>query len=315
MRRAIFALALLIPATASAQTPPPIQDWSKTETVVVSAEKGPAVWHIEQNGAHVWILPTVAPVPLDLQWNSDGIEDAIRGANAVYLPPTISANFWEVSWFILTKLGELKQPDDQSLRASLPPELRARFQDWLTKVGDDPAEEYDDYLAAIAALRLEDDYHKKMKLDGRPIEWRISGLAELANVKTVPIATYKAIEIADEVQLLSPEDEQHCMKDALDDLDTLALHAEAAAHAWAVGDVAGIKANYSEEKLYQCMEQTRAFADDRERSIADTVAVIKGALAKPGHTVVVVGIGIFLRKNGVADRLAAEGIKVEGPPG
>ncbi len=316
MKRAALLLLLLLPAPAMAQTAPsaPVQDWSNVETVTVSAPKGPAMWHIIQNGSEIWIVPTVAPAPADLAWNSDGIEDVIRGSNFVYLPAEITANFWQASWFLITSMGKLKQPDDQSLRATLPPDMRKHFEDWLVKSGDD-ADDYDDYLAAFAGLRLEGDYQKAAKLDGRAVTWRISGLADLAGVKSKPIASYNALPIADDVGSLTTDQELRCMRDALDDLDTIAAHATQASHAWSIGDVAGMKAHYSEPKIYGCFDQTETFANDREDMIAKTVKTIDAALTKPGRTVFVMSLGIFLRKNGVMERLVAQGLKVEGPPG
>ncbi|HUB84372.1 MAG TPA: TraB/GumN family protein [Rhizomicrobium sp.] len=317
MKRAALALTLLLPAAAVAQTAPPpsapIQDWSNVETVTVVAPKGPAMWHITQGASEIWILPTIAPVPSDFTWNSDGVEDVIRGANAVYLPAELTANFWQASWFLITGLHKIEQPDGQSLRATLPPDLRKRFEDWLVKAGDD-ADDYDDYLAAIAGLRLESDYLKNTKMDGRAAIWRVSGLAEIAGLKAKPVASYDAMPIADEVGGLSADQELNCMRASLDDLDTIAAHALAAAHAWSIGDIAGLKANYSEAKAYDCFNQTRTFADDRAKTITATVNAIDESLTKPGRTVFVMELGIFLRKNGVLDRLAAQGIKVEGPP-
>ncbi len=284
------------------------------ETVTVVAPKGPAMWHITHNNSEVWILPTVSPTSADLTWNTDGVEDVIRGANIVYLPAEITASIWQASWFLLTSMSKIKQPDDQSLRATLPPDTRTHFEAWLVKSGDD-ASDYDDYLAAFAGLRLEGDYLKTAKLNERPVISRISGLAELADVKAKPIATYNAMPIADDIGSLTPDQELRCMRYALDDLDTISAHAAEAAYAWSIGDVAGMKAHFSEAKAYSCFDQTKTFANDREDMIAKTVKTINTALTKPGRAVFVMDLGVFLRKNGVMDRLAAQGLKVEGPPG
>jgi hypothetical protein len=318
LKRAVLALFSLLPTAVLAQTPPPpsapVQDWSNVETVVVSAPQGPKMWHIIQNGSEVWILPTVAPTPADLAWDSDGVEDVIRGANFVYLPAEISANFWQASWFLLTGMSKIEQPDGQTLRGTLPPDMRKHFEDWLVKSGDD-ADDYDGYLAAVAGLRLESDYQKTAKFDGRNITWRISGLAELARVDAKPIASYNAMPLAGEVSGLTADQELRCMHYALDDLDTMSAHAVNAAHAWSIGDVAGMKAHYSEPKAYACFDQMKTFVNDREDMIAKTVKTIDAALTKPGRTVFVMSLGIFLRKNGVMDRLSAQGLRVEGPPG
>ncbi|MGN6514933.1 MAG: hypothetical protein ACTHLR_03725, partial [Rhizomicrobium sp.] len=110
-------LIFLLPAAAAAQTaPPPVQDWSSVETVVVTANPGPALWHIARNGSDVWLLGTITPVPKDLQWNTKPLADIIHGARIVYLPPQLKVGFFEASWFLLTGMHKIEQPDGQTLR-------------------------------------------------------------------------------------------------------------------------------------------------------------------------------------------------------
>ncbi|HEX3673405.1 MAG TPA: TraB/GumN family protein [Rhizomicrobium sp.] len=317
MRSLALALLLAVPAVALAQdaSAPPVQDWSKDgEVVIVTAERpGPALWHIARNGSDVWILGVVTPVPRGLKWNSTEIESIILGAKRVYLPPELTAGVIETSWFLLTGLHKLKLQEGQTLQTALPADLRARYAAWLVKLGKD-ADTDADYLPAIAALDLENMFRKSAGLEENP-DKRIRKLAEKDGVPAAPVSVYQAMPIVNEVQTMSPANENACMKNALDDIDTEAVHAEAAARAWAVGDVAGIKANYSEAKLYDCFSQTRTFAADREHLTDDALNAVRDSLATPGKSLIVMNIGPLLRQGGLIDRLKQQNITVEGPPG
>ena len=90
--------------------------------------------------------------------------------------------------------------------------------------------------------------------------------------------------------------------------------AEAAARAWAVGNVKAMKANYAESRLMNCAigTVTRAAAIEA-RNVAETVSAIDGALKKPGKTIAVVNLGPLLRKGGVLEKLVAMGVTVQAP--
>ncbi|MGN6515436.1 MAG: TraB/GumN family protein, partial [Rhizomicrobium sp.] len=205
-----------------------------------------------------------------------------------------------------------EQPDGQTLRATLPSDLRARYEAWMAKLGKD-ADANDDYLAAIAALNLENAFRRKYDLDGRETGHAIERMADHAEVQAQPLAVYPALPVADDVQAMSPQAEQQCMRDALDDIDTQSVNARLAAQAWATGDLAGMKAHYSETKLNGCFEQTKTFAAARDQIVGLAMNAVNESLSKPGKYLIVIDIGYLLRNNGLLDRLAAQGITVEGP--
>lgn len=309
------ALALLIPSMAVAQpATAPVQDWSKIETVTVIANPGPALWRISRNGSDVWLLGTISPMPNTLDWNKAPLTEIITGAQMVYLPPQLKAGFFETSWFLLTGMHKIEQPDDQTLRATLPADLRARYEGWMTKLGK-KVDDDDDYLAAIAALDLEGSFRDKFELDGKETGAAIERIADRADVPSKSLATYQAMPVVDEVQGMSPETQRLCMKAALDDIDTQSANAKLAAQAWATGDLAGIKAHYSETKLNGCFEKTKTFAAARDQIVGLAMNAVNESLSKPGKNLIVIDIGYLLRNNGLLDRIAAQGITVEGPPG
>jgi hypothetical protein len=66
--------------------------------------------------------------------------------------------------------------------------------------------------------------------------------------------------------------------------------------------------------MEQCLEQSAVFDALETRSVADTVAAIDAALARPGKTLAVFPLGDLLRRDGALDRLRAQpGVTVTAP--
>jgi uncharacterized protein YbaP (TraB family) len=111
-----------------------------------------------------------------------------------------------------------------------------------------------------------------------------------------------------------PQDQQQtCLRLAIADTEARAMHADAVATAWTVGDIKGIKAHYTQPFLPQCAGSTASFAKIYSRSVADYLSAIDDALSKPGKVVMMVEIGALLRNTGVIEKLHTQGVTIEGP--
>ncbi|MGZ5989121.1 MAG: TraB/GumN family protein [Rhizomicrobium sp.] len=312
---AIAACATVLMAASPPPAAPPITDWSNIETVIVTAKPpGPALWHVARGNSEVWILGTVAPTPIDLKWDTSEIAALMKGSNILLLPPRGQVGVFEGAWFLLTGMGTLEQPDGKTLESSLQDPLKSRFVAARARVHRDP-DRYDKYLPAVAALILEADFWKASKLNFNGPQKTVESLAGRAAVPARPIAVYPAMDVIHDVPKMSPAAHLACLEDALSDIDIESDHAVAAAQAWAVGNLEGIKANYSETKLDACMQQNNAYSVLREKATGDMANAIAGALKKPGKSFAVIPMGIWLRKGGVLDRLEAAGLTVSGPGG
>ena len=311
----VLGIAVAAMSLAAAPAAAPVTDWSNVETVVVRPDMaGPALWHVANDKSEVWILATVTPVPKDLKWDSRSIAGLLKGSNALLLPPTASVGIAEGLWFYMWHMDTLEQPDGKTLEASLPGPLKSRFIAARGLAHQD-ADRYDKYLPAIAALILESDYQKAIDFSNREPQRTVESLAARAGVPAHRIATYPAMDVIHDVPNMSVAANLACMQYAISDIDTIAAHGLPAAQAWAIGDVAGMKAHYSETRLDACLAQSSAYTALREHGIRDEVNAILGALKKPGKTFVVIPMGFFLRKGSVLDRLEAAGLTVTGPGG
>jgi len=311
------SLALLAGARAASPDAPPVTDWSTVPEVVVvdASAQGPAMWHIKKGDSEIWILGTVGLMPEKLAWNTRRLEAAIDGADAVFLPPEAHAGFLDfvgMSWFILMHRDALSMPGDQKLEASLPPALRARFVAAREQIGK-KADRYDDDSPLLAGFKLFADYVDANKLTGRLPEQAAEKIARAKHVKVQRIAEYSAVPLVKEMLKLPPEAGRVCFENGLGDVETLGRHAVPAADAWAVGDIAGIKAHYSTPLFAGCVSQSHKFGEINSRAVEDTLKVVHAALGKPGKTVMLVNIGWLFRATGVADRLRGEGVVIEGP--
>ncbi len=314
MKRIVAAfLSILMLGGMSFAADAPVTDW--TEVIVVDAEApGPAMWHLKKGDSEIWFLGTVGLMPENLAWNTMRLERAIDGANVVLLEPRASADFLDIlgmSWFLLTHRGALSMPDDRKLEDSLSPELRARFvkaREALKKNAD----EYEDDSPLLAGFKLLAAYVETDKLTPDLPQKAAQKIAHAKHVKVRRIAEYSAVPLIEEMLKLPPTAGRVCLENALSDYETLSQHAALAADAWAVGDIDGIKAHYSTSQFQACIAQAKKYNELDQRAVDDTLKAIREALSKPGKTVMLIDIGWLFRAGGVAEKLAAEGLTIEG---
>jgi uncharacterized protein YbaP (TraB family) len=219
---------------------------------------------------------------------------------------------FDMLWLLAWNSDALYLPGKTSVESILPPDLRARFVAMRDSFQGD-AGRYSSLRPPLAALRLEGDFLKARDLTLDQPSAALRQLARDAHVPSRFVADYAAIPILKQLPKMPQAANEICVKAALDDMDALSAHAAAAAQAWAVGDLDGIRANYSEQRFESCIQSMPSSAALFQRAVNDSVAALNGALAKPGKTVMAVSIGALFRRGGLLDRLNAEGLTVEAP--
>ncbi|HEY1711194.1 MAG TPA: TraB/GumN family protein [Rhizomicrobium sp.] len=320
MKRLALAVVLAcVPFAGAAENAPapaaaPTQDWSQTiETVVVTAERhGPLLWHIKKGDSELIILGIVDPVPKKLDWDTGGVEAALKGAKQLILPPGASVGLVEGLWFLMWNHDVIYLPDSTPMESTLPDALRQRFTTARDRLHRD-ADRYSSLRVPLAGLRLVGDFQTDHGLTAREPSDTVEKLARHAGVSSKRAAEYEALPLIKQLPKMSAAANEACMKDALDDLEIQSAHADAAAQAWASGDLAGIKANSSDDRFESCIQALPNVAALFQRSVNDSLSAANAALARPGKTVMVVSMGPLLRKGGILDRLAAEGLTIEAP--
>ncbi len=284
----------------------------ETVTVVANA-KGPAIWHAMKGGADVAILGIVQPLPDGFAWNTKPLEATLGGARLVLLPPSIQMGLFSGAWFYLTESDLLHPPEHKTLWDVLDPPVAAELARACYFLRE-PKERYSNNSPIFAAMRLGSDFRHVDYLTTHEPEDTIRALARTRHVTVRRIASYDLIPSGEELLKLPPAVTGKCIAAAISDMDFQSRHVQAAADAWALGDVQGMLANWSPSRYYACLVQLSSHATALDaRAIDDTVQAIDDAISDGGRVVAVVDIGLLLRKGGVLDRLKAEGVAIAGP--
>jgi uncharacterized protein YbaP (TraB family) len=309
---ALISTLVVAPLAAAAQVQP---DWANIETVTVKGEPGPAVWHLTRGNSEVWLLGTAGPLPKDMAWNRQYVAELFDGARAILFPAKADVNIVDAAWFLVWHGSELRLPHGQTLESGLSDDLRTRFIAARDAVGGDKSD-YSSDIPIRAAIRLQQDLFTKTNVEPREPRRTIEGLADAKHIHSEPVGHFEAMDAVRDILKLSAEQQRVCLSQAVDDVSWALAHSEKTSRAWAVGDIQGLKANFGESRLYNCVAQAvRAIGDIDAHNSAATVTAIDTALNQPGKTIVVIGLGLLLRKGGVLEQLEARHIAIEGPAG
>jgi hypothetical protein len=287
---------------------------SQVPTVtVVATRTGPAIWHATKDGADVAILGIVQPLPDNFVWDTKPLAAILSGARLVLLPPQVRMGMFSGAWFYLTESHLLHPPHGRTLWDVLDSSVAAELAS-ACEFLHEPKDQYSDNSPVLAAMRLGSDFRHVDYLTTHEPEDSIAALARARRVAVRRIANYDLIPSGEELLKLPPAVTGKCIEAAVRDIDFQSRHVAAAANAWAVGDVSGMMANWSPSNYYECLVRLSPHATALDaRSIDDTVASVDKAIADGGQTVAVVDIGLLLRKEGVLDRLKADGISITVP--
>ena len=308
---AIAAAALLLGAQAPAPVP---DDVVSIETIDVTADSsGPSFWRITRGNSEVLILPTVGLMPEDLAWNKQSLERFVAGAKQVMLPPQPDFNLIDIGWFYIWNGDLIRQPRGQTLEASLPEPLRARFARARTLAERD-ADRYAADVPAIAAIKLTGDFSRARDLTRREPRRTVERLAREARVRIVNVGSFEVMPMVRELLRLPHDKQRICLEQAVSDTERLAKDVDAASSAWADGRIMEAQAHYSETRLVDWALSLAPRAASVETAVNTLLAnAIDAALRSPGKSVAVIPLGPLVRRGGVLAQLEAKGHTIHHP--
>ncbi|MBL8520230.1 MAG: TraB/GumN family protein [Betaproteobacteria bacterium] len=304
------------------------------ERVMVTGEQpGPGLWKVTRGANILWIAGTHVPVPKALAWKSKRIEDAVRSAQEVLSPPSVSISRSQLGW--LTTLTLLPRamsapynPDDKLLRDMVPPPLYARWEvlrDKHLQGYNDTNNEIDRWRPWFAASRL-----YRAALDGagltgtNPMWQRVKDVASAAKVRVTDVRYEPKIDNARAaVKEFSnkPLDDLPCFEKTLARLETDMDAMRARANAWARGNVDPIRKLPEADQTLACNAAflTSPIAKvlgpiDIQREIElQWLAQAERALSANRVTVAVLPVTRLVAADGYLAALKARGFSVEEP--
>lgn len=319
---ALALTTLIVPATA--QNPPPAppsvellpQDPGSAvveELQVVARPPGPALWLVEKGDAKLYVVGSAPPLPHQLKWDSPRLDRALDQASLVLVPPEASVGPLQITKFVLTGGGGVRQPMlGKNLEDKLPPDLKARFVNARQQArrGAGP---YKDWKPAVAGFILLSDFRQAAGLsEAKPVS-TIERMAKAKGIKVKAMSQYRLGPIISSAGKLSDEGNLACLNDALTELEYDAQHATTIGTDWANGDLASVRARYSTSAIQRCVMRTPGGPGLLAQQIGQSADALNKALNRPGVTIAVVDLAFLLPANGVLDRLKASGATITSP--
>jgi hypothetical protein len=305
-RLALIAALALAPVAAHAQVDDP--EANLVEALVVNAKlPGPAWWKVSDADTTIYILGTLAALPKGAAWDTSVLDHRLDGAFALIMPPVGRAGITDIPAMLKLR-GKLKsdQPLDQAA-----PELAPRLAKVRAQLGK-ASDSYNGWSPLGAGVMIGIDYQKVSKLDGGEPERTVQRLARKHKVKAKPAGVYKAMPMVKAlVKGHSEEAGRLCLEGVLSEVEAGIGATQAAAKAWATGDVRGAIAG--PRNFQRCMRSLPGMSDMQQRGTADEVNALAEALKTPGHAVALFSMRGLVAQGGVLDQLRAKGVTVRTP--
>lgn len=305
-RLALIAAVALAPLAAHAQVDDP--EANLVEALVVNAKlPGPAWWKVSDADTTIYILGTLAALPKGAAWDTSVLDHRLDGAFALIMPPVGRAGITDIPAMLKLR-GKLKsdQPLDQAA-----PELAPRLAKVRAQLGKAP-DSYNGWTPLGAGVMIGIDYQKASKLDAGEPERTVQRLARKHRVKAKPAGVYKAMPMVKAaVKGHSEEAGRLCLEGVLSEVEAGTGAVQAAAKAWARGDVRG--AISGPRNFQRCMRSLPGMSDMQQRGTADEVNALTEALKTPGHAVALFSMRGLVAQGGVLDQLRARGFTVRTP--
>ena len=298
---------------------------SLDEVLVTGERPGPGMWRVAKDGHELWILATLQPLPKNMTWRSQAVEQRIANSQVVISPPRVDADigFFRGLTLIPSLLRARKSPDGRTLEQILPHDLYIRWLALRVKYMGSNDDEH--RRPMLAALDLWLHALDQSGLTSNEVVWET--IEKLAHKDRVPLQPVLLnIKVADAKGAIRALDkipqnaEIACFTKTVERLETDLQPMRQRANYWSLGDIEGLhRLPYPDEEA-ACLDaflDVPEYRDQYEKAhqqISDLwIASAVAALAKNASTFAVLPITVLLKDNGVLERLKAKGYAVQEP--
>jgi uncharacterized protein YbaP (TraB family) len=295
------------------------------EVLVTGERPGPGMWRVSKGGHDLWILATLQPLPKNMIWRSELVEQRIASSQVVIAPPRVDADigFFRGLTLIPSLLRARKSPDGKTLEQLLPHDLYIRWLALRVKYlgsGDDEHKR-----PMLAALDLYLHALDQAGLMSNETVW--DTIEKTAHKDRVPlqsvILNLKVDDAKGAIHDLNkiPQDaEIACFAKTLERLETDLQPMRQRANFWSLGDIDGLRSLPYPDEEVACLNAFLAVPEFRDHyesartQIQDLwLSTADAALDKNASSFAVLPITVFLKEDGLLDRLRAKGYAVQDP--
>jgi uncharacterized protein YbaP (TraB family) len=324
-------VVMLCTTAALADESPAPQDATpqRLETVVVTgAQPGPGLWKVSKDDHVLWILGTLSPLPKKMQWLAREVEATIAESQEVLLAPaaslSVDTGFFGGLMLLPALIGARDNPDGATLAEVVPADLYAR---WLVQkqrfFPRDRAVEKRRPLFAAQTLYQEALGHSGLTFDNMVAPVVTKAAKRHGVVLTRPELKLKLEQPKQAVREFKRDtlDDVACFRITLERVETDLDAMKARANAWAVGDIAALRALPFNDQRPACENaflqagavQKRGLDDLRPRLRQLWLAAAQAALAKNATSFALLPMSLLLDPDGYLSALAAQGYAIEEP--
>jgi uncharacterized protein YbaP (TraB family) len=302
-----------------------------TEKILIVGQRpGPGLWKISKGDHVLWIFGTYSPLPAQMQWRSHEVESIIAQSQELLGAPGTGLSVgWKNSLNILTALpsliGAKKNVNGESLQEVVPADVYVRWSVLKAKyIGND--NDIESLRPMFAADQLFTTATSKSGLgSGAQVEKRIYAIAKEHNLKLS--ATGFSIPLENPRGALkdfkkSALDDLDCFTKTIDRLETDLDGMRVRANAWAIGDIAKMRALTYPDQAEACraamtgsawMKGLKGAEDLEARGKAAWLAAVEKALANNRSTFALLPVSKAMNAGGYLDALKEKGYVVEQP--
>ncbi|QWT21888.1 TraB/GumN family protein [Bacillus sp. NP157] len=322
-------VALVLAGTAAAQVPPPPDSVPTLEAVTVSGvQPGPGLWRATRGDHVVLILGTLSPIPGNITWKTDEVDDAVAHAGALILPPHVevkpNVGFFGRLALLPSLIGVRNSPDGKTLQETVPADVYGRWQAVKAKyIGDDnKVERYRPIFAAI------DLYKQAVKKSGlRKSGYITDAVVEMAKKHNVPQVPVEYTLLVDDPRSVVKEfkrstlDDLSCFTQSVDNIEPQLAAMRERANAWATGDVGELRDERRAKQLSTCLDAVTEGGLAQRIGLTDVpaqvrtrwLAAVDTQVAAHDQVVAIVPLDDLIGPKGYLSALEARGFKVESP--
>jgi uncharacterized protein YbaP (TraB family) len=294
------------------------------EVLVTGERPGPGMWRISKGGHDLWVLATLQPLPKNMTWRSALVEQRIAASQEVISPPRLDADvgFFRGLTLIPALLRARKSPDGKSLEQLLPHDLYIRWLALRVKFGVSDDEHKRPMLAAL------DLYLRALDQSGLTSSETVwDAIEKTARKDRVPLqAVILNLKIDDakgaihDLNKIPLDAEIGCFTKTIERLETDLQSMRQRANYWSLGDINGLRSLPYPDEEVACLNAFLSVAEFREQyerarmQIMDLwLSTAEAALDKNASSFAVLPITVFLKEDGLLERLRAKGYEVQEP--
>lgn len=310
VQAAACAAMLAAAFPANAQTAPdaaPAKPWSDITEVVVRAHvPGPAMWKLTRGESTVWVMGTLQVAPQALSWDATRFQRILNGAHVLILPRVFNDD--------PASEQDMELPGSKQLSDVVSPATYARFKAVLQRENFDGLPTGLAYQPAWAGAWLLLRVYDAHGITTHIVPPQVAGYATQSRVPIKYVDRHTTRLQARQYGQIDPATGEACLNDYLDSIDHDVATTDEMGKAWAEGDVSSILAHHREPAWVACFLSQPKFGDLYENyAVDDMVKAAENALKTPGKSVAVMPLSDLLRKDGILDRLRAEGVTITAP--